>query len=160
MASRWVLWTMLEPKPQKPAAPEPPHLLRARPYDWCEPEQAKKCALIRLMAYILSSAGLNHFVWLTGCAYLALMLTQIEINKAFHLRPASQQTHISCASEREASAEMYLYLCVCVVFVFVYLTNCWAALLTADCVTVTSGQMARELGRTGLGESEKWPKFG
>lgn len=89
MVTRWVLWTTLELQ----SHPAPSAVSGGWPHEWCVRRSSSTQQLPQKVRF--NSPNGAHFVisWLKSCR-LALMLTQIEINKANPACPS--RTSSSC----------------------------------------------------------------
>lgn len=117
MVTRWVLWTTLElqshPAPSSTVSGGMPH-------EWCVRRSSRTQQLPQKVRF--NSANGAHFVisWLKSCR-LALMLTQIEINKANPACPSRNQFlllafhHISYGCDTDAN-------CVCLLCLLAWQT--------------------------------------
>lgn len=116
MVTRWVLWTTLELQ----SHPAPSAVSGGWPHEWCVRRSSSTQQLPQKVRF--NSANGAHFVisWLKSCR-LALMLTQIEINKANPACPS--RTSSSCLlSITLATGATQMQRCVCLLCLLAWQT--------------------------------------
>lgn len=113
MVTRWVLWTTLELQ----SHPAPSAGGGGMPHEWCVRRSSsssscpKKCALIRLMAHILSSAGLNHVAW-RWCWHKLKLIKQTQLPLLFRTSSSSCLLSITLALVATQMQTVFV-CCVC-----------------------------------------------